>query len=97
VFDNPSSYIGKTVSLAGDAPTMAQLQSSYRSVMGTEIPTTYGFLGSALKWGVKDLGTMFKFFDRTGYSADIPALRKELPGLKTWEEFLKTEVKPNVA
>lgn len=37
-----------------------------------------------------------QLFDQHGYKADVGALRKQTPKLKTWEDFLREEVKPLV-
>jgi len=34
-----------------------------------------------------------QFFDVTGYAADVPALRKRFPKIKTFQQWLEAEVK----
>ncbi|KAK3312864.1 hypothetical protein B0H66DRAFT_381653 [Apodospora peruviana] len=79
-------WAGKAVSLAGDEITLAEAKDKFKKVVGKELPQTFTVLGAALLWGVKELGTMFSFFEKEGYGADITALKKEVPvqDFETW-------------
>ncbi|KAF7360604.1 NmrA domain-containing protein [Mycena venus] len=92
---HPDQYIGRTVDVAGDALTPRDLEDGWREVFGAEMrPEMIG--GSALSWMVrtatKDLRLMFKFFNETGYNADMAAARGIYPQMKDWKTFLRTEV-----
>ncbi|KAJ7131429.1 hypothetical protein C8R44DRAFT_665173 [Mycena epipterygia] len=96
VLQDPEHYIGKDVDLAGDQLSPKDLEDGWREVFGEEMrPNMMG--GTALAWavraGVKELRLMFKFFNEIGFTADIPALQAQHPGLKDWKTFLRTEVK----
>ncbi|KAL7410896.1 hypothetical protein BDY24DRAFT_397972 [Mrakia frigida] len=92
-FQNADEFIGKTISLAGDEPTIPELQSNFESTMGYPLPLTFSFIATFLKYFVTEIGTMFKFFDVTGYSADVPSLRKRFPKIKNLQQWLEAEVK----
>ncbi|PWN32763.1 NAD(P)-binding protein [Meira miltonrushii] len=91
-FENPSEYIGKTISLAGDELTPEQIQQTYQSVKGSKLPTTFSIFPKLITFLNKDMGSMFKFFNDHGYKADIAQLRQTHPELKTFEQYLKTEM-----
>jgi len=92
-FINPSEYAGQSISLAGDDLTYADVSKAFKNKVGTDLPTTFSFLGSAMMWGIADLGTMFRWFHTDGYGSDIQALKKTHPGLLSFEEWLEKESK----
>jgi hypothetical protein len=53
------------------------------------MPETFGIVGSAMKFMVKEVGVMFRWFKTDGYGADIQALRKEEPRLQDFGTWLK--------
>ncbi|GAA6004139.1 hypothetical protein JCM10207_002446 [Rhodosporidiobolus poonsookiae] len=88
VVADPSTYAGKVIKLAGDCLTMADVTDIYarlenKSVWKAWIPS---LAVSVLPY---DFKMMLRWFDSTGFSADIPALRKEFPGLRTFEQYLR--------
>ncbi|KAK3688948.1 hypothetical protein B0T22DRAFT_164225 [Podospora appendiculata] len=82
----PAEWAGRAIGLAGDALTLAEAKETFARVMGKELPQTWTFLGTAVLWGVGDVGNMFAFFENEGYGADIAARRKEVPtqDFATW-------------
>lgn len=88
-FQRPQQFEGRAISLAGDELTLAQAKKKFRDAMGYDMPVTFGFLGSAAMFMVKELGNMFKWFNDVGYGADIQALRKEEPKLQDFGTWLK--------
>lgn len=91
-FENPETYVGKTLSLAGDELTTDQIQQTYQSVKGSKLPTTFSIFPKMITYLNKEMATMFKFFNEHGYKANIAELRQIHPQLKTFEQYLKTEM-----
>jgi uncharacterized protein YbjT (DUF2867 family) len=86
----PQKWHGKAVSLASDELTPTEARKIFRTVVGSEIPSTYSALARLLKWGLKEqLGDMFNWFKESGFGADIAACRQEWPQLKGFEDWLK--------
>ncbi|KAL2113613.1 hypothetical protein VUR80DRAFT_3301 [Thermomyces stellatus] len=86
-FVDPEKYGGRCISLAGDELTYAQMMEVFREKTGAEAPRTWDIVARTALWMSKEMGTMFAFFEREGYGADIEALKKEHPGminLATW-------------
>jgi len=88
-FQDPEHYKGRAIGLAGDELTLPQAKKVFKETLGTEMPSTYQFVGSALLWAVKELGTMFKWFADVGYGVDIQALRREEPKLQDFGTWLR--------
>lgn len=54
-FLHPDKYSCKAIGLAGDNTSIEDLNKAFQKKLGTPLPETYGFLGSALLWGVKEM------------------------------------------
>lgn len=88
-FNNPAAYKNRAVALAGDELTLEQGKKVFKDTLGYDMPETYGFVGSGLKYMMGELGNMFNWFKTNGYGADIQALRKEEPKLQDFGTWLK--------
>ena len=82
-FANPDDFVGKTLEIAGDELTEPQIAETFTKVIGR--PVTLG-KGESTD---EEENAMKRFFNGTGYTADIPALRKLHPGLLTLEQYLR--------
>jgi len=89
----PDEYAGKSISLAGDSLSFAEANEVFKGKVGTDMPKTFGFIGSAIMMMVGDVGKMFNWFYTDGYGTDIPALKKQHPGLLSFGEWLEKESK----
>ena len=86
-FTNRDDYLGKTIELAGDALTEAQIAETFTKVIGRVVNLTPPSGGG---WGDPDeAAAAFNFFNGEAYDADIPALRNLHPGLLTLERYLR--------
>ncbi|KAJ4861892.1 nmrA-like family domain-containing protein [Trichoderma breve] len=89
-FLRPEEYKGKAISLAGDEVNYHQLAEIFREKTGAEVPVTWNILARLLLASSKEMGTMFSFFEKEGYAADIEALRRQYPELKDVRTWLET-------
>lgn len=88
-FMESDSYNEKSISLAGDELTYDQLSAVFKEKTGSEVPQTWGILARMALFASKELSTMFDFFQKEGYGANVEELRKihpELKSLGTWLE-----------
>jgi uncharacterized protein YbjT (DUF2867 family) len=88
-FNNPAQYQGRSISLAADEMNFKDAKKVFKETLGYNMPETFGFVGSGLKFAIKELGTMFSWFKTDGYGADIQQLRKEEPKLQDFKTWLK--------
>lgn len=90
-FLNPKSsqYQNKAISLAGDSLNFSQANAIFQKQTGKPMPVTFAVLARTALWAMKDLGMMFKWFDKEGFGADIPALKQKHPGLMDFETWLQ--------
>jgi uncharacterized protein YbjT (DUF2867 family) len=92
-FDDPATWLGRQVEIAGDELTGPQMAEAFELVSG--IPTRFEQLPiEALRAVREDLATMFDWFDRDGYRADLHELRRIRPDLINLETWLRTHWAP---
>ncbi|CAD0110713.1 unnamed protein product [Aureobasidium uvarum] len=87
-FRNPARYNNRAISIAGDELTLKEADRVWKQAIGQGAPNTFSFMGSGLLWASKELGSMFRWFETDGYEVDIPALKKEHPGLQTLSDWI---------
>lgn len=86
--EDPASWIGVELELAGDELTMDQVAEEIRLYAG--IPAEYERISfEAARSQSADRARMYEFFEREGYRADILALRHMMPDLMTLAEWLE--------
>jgi len=88
-FREPERFNARAIGLAGDELTVEELSGCFERVTGHPAGITYGFLGAALRWGIKEMGTMIEWFRTDGYGVDVAALRREEPELCDFERWLR--------
>jgi uncharacterized protein YbjT (DUF2867 family) len=102
IFKNGTEYVGKTVSIAGEHLTGAQMSDAFSSVLGREVrynsvtPEAYRSFGFP---GAEDLGNMFQFKrDFEEYFCGVRgiegsrSLNPELQSFSTWLERNKGRI-----
>jgi uncharacterized protein YbjT (DUF2867 family) len=95
IFRNPADYVGKTVGIAGEHLTGAQMARALSEALGEEVrynavsPADYRAFGFP---GAEDLGNMFQFKrDFENYycgARNLDASRALNPSLQTFEQWL---------
>ena len=87
-----AEYKNQAISLAGDDISPNEAARIFKETTGQEIPTTYPFVGRALRYFLKEqLGTMFDWFVTDGFHTDIGAVKQRYPYLKDFRAWLETE------
>jgi uncharacterized protein YbjT (DUF2867 family) len=95
IFRGGSSWIGKTVGVAGEHPTGAEMAAALTRALGVEVvyryvpPEVYRTFGFP---GADDLANMFQYkrdFEREFCAArDLKVARSLVPGLQTFAQWL---------
>jgi uncharacterized protein YbjT (DUF2867 family) len=88
-FRENKKWNARAEALAGDELTMDEMNSCFERAIGSPVPATYGFFGSALKWAVTEVNIMITWFGAEGYGAEIEKLKKEEPELCDFETWLR--------
>jgi len=83
-FEHPGKWQGTATELAGDELFLDQiaqtLQASYSQIPWDEFEKQVGH----------EMTMMFRWFQETGYHADITAVRQELPGVMSFQRWRNT-------
>ncbi|KAJ5329021.1 hypothetical protein N7452_009411 [Penicillium brevicompactum] len=90
-FMNPEASKNHAISLAGDELTFEEMAQTFKRLTGKNVPTTFTTPVWLMMSMVKELGVMFKWFYDQGFAADVAALKKLHPELKTFEDWLKED------
>jgi uncharacterized protein YbjT (DUF2867 family) len=92
-FERPGEFIGKELEIAGSELTNLEAAKVFSRVLGK--PVKFQKLPMPLVRIVlgKEFYTMFRWFNESGFKADITGLRKKYPEvrLQTLEEWLRNE------
>lgn len=87
-FEKRQDYLGQTIELAGDELTEPQIADVLTKVIGRPVTLATVQMPEGANPTSEQIA-MFQFFNAQGYDADIPALRKLYPPLKTFELWLR--------
>lgn len=87
-FDKLQEFVGKTIELAGDELTEAQMAATFAKVIGRPVHVVAPHMPEGQTPSPEQIA-MFQFINGQGYDADIPMLRKMYPPLKTLEQYLR--------
>jgi uncharacterized protein YbjT (DUF2867 family) len=89
-FENPDSWIGREVDLAGDEQSMSEIAETYGRVIGREV-SYYQVPWDQFEEQMGEEATLnMRWINDVGYEADIAALRQEYPELTSFERYLRT-------
>lgn len=89
---HPQEWVGKTLDIAGDNVTYAQMHEAYSKNLGTN-PKKSAFarlLIPLLLLLAPEIDKMFKWYREPRFTADIGLLRKMHPGLMRLEDYFKS-------
>jgi uncharacterized protein YbjT (DUF2867 family) len=89
-FENPDSWIGREVDLAGDEQTMPEIAETFGRVMGREISYYQVPWDQFEEQMGEEFADQYRWFNDVGYEADIAALQQEYPELTTFERYLRS-------
>lgn len=84
----PSRFLGTATELAGDALTPLQEADVFSRALGRPVQV---LPPPPVHQPPAEDELMRVWLEREGYKADIPALRRELPGLMTLEDWMRAE------
>jgi uncharacterized protein YbjT (DUF2867 family) len=89
-FENPDSWTGREVDLAGDEQSMSEIAETFGRVTEREV-SYYQVPWGQFEEQMGEEGTLnFRWLNDVGYEANIAALRQEYPELTTLERYLRS-------
>ena len=88
-FDHPDQWIGKTVEIAGDDRTMAEVIAAFEKATETNLEYVQEPWGEFEKAAGAELTAMYRWFESDGYQADVAGLRARYPFMTSFDAYLK--------
>jgi len=89
IFDNPQTYIGKALEIAGDELTEPEIAAVFSKVIGRPVQRNTQSWNAAGSEPDPEQVKMVNWFNNEGYAADIPATRAIYPPLMNLETWLR--------
>jgi uncharacterized protein YbjT (DUF2867 family) len=83
--EKPDAFRGKRTNIASDDLTPAEMTRTISQVSGTALTYQAIPIEQVRQWST-DMAAMYDWFNRVGYSADIPRLKRECPEVR-WRSF----------
>jgi uncharacterized protein YbjT (DUF2867 family) len=90
--EHPEHWLGKTVEIAGDAPTPVEIAAAISAALGQAI-AYHQVPVDVIRQQSPQIGAAFDFLNKVGYPVDIVALRQHHPDLMTLETWLQKTIK----
>ena len=88
VFSEKQEYLGKTLEIAGDELTETEKVETFSKVIGRSVKLVQPQMPEAYTPPEEEIAAI-RFFNGEAYTADIAAVRKIHPGLRTFEQYLR--------
>lgn len=89
--NDPDRFAGRHIKLAGDSLTVSELRQAYARVEKTSVWFNKVWMPSGvISLLPHDFKMMMRMFGKTGYTADVEALRREFPKLHTFEQWVRS-------
>jgi uncharacterized protein YbjT (DUF2867 family) len=88
-FDDPETWIGRELDIAGDELTMPEIAGLFSRVIGRNVDHFQVPWDGFEKQMGEEYTIMYRWFNDYGYEANIAALRDEYPGLASFEQYLR--------
>lgn len=88
VFSDPGQYLGTTLEIAGDELTEAEQADIFTKVVGRPVKLEPAQMTDGYEPDEEQIAAV-RFFNGEAYAADIVAIRKIHPGLRTLEQYLR--------
>lgn len=87
-FEHPGKWHGRALEIAGDELTMEQYAAAFTKALGYDVRYQQVPWDQFEQNSGHETAIMYKWFEDTGYSANIEELRQEFPPLKSFPQWL---------
>ena len=86
-FGQPEAFAGRAIDISGDELTGPQMAEAFAKATGRPVVYAQAPIEQYRAFST-DFALMIEWFNAHGYEADIPALRKLHPGLRSFEAWI---------
>ena len=88
-FEHPGHWHNRSFELAGDELSMTELAQAFSRASGREVRYQQVPWDQFEKRAGHEITVMYRWFEDTGYSVDIAAVRDQYPGLTSFNRWLE--------
>jgi uncharacterized protein YbjT (DUF2867 family) len=88
----PEGFVGRAIDLAGDDLPMSRVVELWSSAAGEPVQYYEVPLENVRAFS-EEIAEMYEWFDRVGFDFDIAAVKRLLPGLKSFEQWISSAVR----
>lgn len=92
-FDGPGEYLGRTIDIAGDELTIAEIRALYAEVTGRKAPW-FRMPRWIFRRLNRDMARQFAWNNSHGWHIDVEEVRAQRPGLKSFRSWLQEHLAP---
>lgn len=89
-FEHPGRWQGRAIDIAGDELAMNEIAQAFTRASGRDVRYQQIEWEQFEQQAGREMTTMYRWFESTGYHVDIPAIRSEYPKLTDFERWLST-------
>ena len=91
-FANPDDWTGRGMDIAGDELSMQDVAAVFSRVLGRDVQYSQVPWEGFEQQAGEEMTIMYRWFESTGYEADIAACRRANPEMQDLETFLRKNV-----
>ncbi len=91
IFDDPDKWKGRAIEIVGDELTMKETAETFGRVLGRDVEYRQMDWETFEQQAGKEIATMYRWYEKAGYEADIEVLRKVYPQLTNLTQFLRAQ------
>ncbi|KAI9667966.1 MAG: hypothetical protein M1821_000786 [Bathelium mastoideum] len=86
-----SRFHNKAISIAGDELTQNEACKVFQKVFHTKMPMIFPFVGNIVQWKIPEVKSMFEWFKKVGFAADVNECKKINENMLDFESWLRQE------
>jgi uncharacterized protein YbjT (DUF2867 family) len=87
-FEHTGHWQNRVMEIAGDERSMSELSETFSRVTGKDVKYVQTPWDEFERQAGKEIAMMFQWFERDGYHVDITDVRRERPGLQSFDHWL---------
>jgi uncharacterized protein YbjT (DUF2867 family) len=89
VFERPADFLNREKQVASVNMTMTEIAASFSRVMGKTVSFQQIPFETFEQQAGKEVTTMYRWFERVGYDADLAELKRDFPEPTDFESYLR--------
>ena len=89
VFERPADFLSREMEVASVAMTMTEIAAAFSRVLGKNVQYQQILFEAFEQQAEKDVTTMYRWFERVGYGADLAELRRDFREPTDFESYLR--------